>query len=290
MVGVRVDDPIIDELQQLVAGARLHLVRGKQALEAKRFTDAAEEFRKAIAAEPESVAAHVNLGAVLTQVGDLKGATAEFETALKIDPTNVNAHYNLAVLSANENKYEQAVDHLRAVSRVNPRDLNARYLLGQQLIKLDHADNALEEFSYIVREDPNNEQALIEQVKLLNRKRMYKEALDALEKAFARYPQKTQTAITLAYWLAASPKYELRDGAKALQLAQPVFEVTGSLQHGAVVGLALAELGRCAEAAALQRKLIAAAAREGNAELEAKLKADLRRYENGPSCRPGEER
>lgn len=286
VVGVRVADPILDGLQQLVAGARIHLIRGKQALEARRFSEAAAEFRKAITAEPGNIAAHVNLGAALTQLDDLKGAAEEFETTLQIDPNNVNAHYNLAVLLANENKPEQAVAHLRAVSRLNPKDLNARFLLGQQLIQSQHPEQALEEFTYIVQTDPTNEEALIEQVTLLRRQKMYKEALDALEKANVQYPQRVRTAVTLAYLLAASPQFELRNGTKALRLAQAAYAKTGLLQHGQVVGFALAELGRCEEAASWQRKLIAVASAEGNAELQPKLKADLQRYERVASCRP----
>lgn len=286
MVGVRVADPIMDGLQQLVIGARVHLIRGKQALEAKRFAEAVEEFRKAIAAEPYSLTAHVNMGAALTQIGDLKGAAEHFETALKIDPNNVNAHYNLAVLLANENKHELAAGHLRVVIRLNPKDLNARFLLARQLTRSGHLEEALEEFSYIAQADPNNEESLIEQVKLLYRKKIYSEALGVLEKAHAQYPQRIRTTVTLAYLLAVSPQYELRNGSKALQLSKTAYEATGSVQHGAVVGLALAELGRCNEAAAWQRKLIAAAAREGNADLQAKLQTDLQRYENVQSCRP----
>ncbi|MGH9970597.1 MAG: tetratricopeptide repeat protein [Pyrinomonadaceae bacterium] len=285
-VGVRVADPLVDSLQELVKGARVHLIRGRLALEAKRYAEAAGEFRRAIAAEPHSVPAHVNLGAALTQTGDLKGAAEQFETTLRIDPDNTSAHYNLAVLLANETKHQQAIAHLLAVCNINPNDLGARFLLAQQLLKASRLEEALDEFSRVVQADPNNEKALLERVKLLQRKRQYKEALDGLEKGHAQYPEKAQTAIMLAYLLAASPRYDLRDGARALKLAQPVYGATGSLQHGALVGLALAELGRCSEAAEWQRKIIAAAERQRNEDLLAKLRVDLQRYEKVQSCRP----
>ena len=65
--------------------------------------------------------------------------------------------------------------------------------------------------------------------------------------------------MTLAYLLAASPQYDLRDGARALELAQMIYQATGSLEHGALVAMALAELGRCTEASEWQRRMIAAA-------------------------------
>jgi len=208
-VGVRVADPLMDRLVQLVEGARVHLMRGKVALEAKRYEEAANEFRKAIEARPDSVPAHVNLGATLTQLGDLKGAAEEFTRAVAIDPNNANAHYNLAVLLANEKQHEQAIEHLQAVSTINPNDTGARFFLAQQLL-------------------------------------------------YAKRPD------------------------EALKLAQSLYSTTRALQHGALVGSALADLGRCAEAADWQRKLIARAVEERNDELQAKLKTDLQRYE---SCR-----
>jgi len=211
-VGVRVADPLVDHLVELVAGVRVHLFRGKTALEAKRYEEAATEFRKAIEARPDTVPAHVNLGAALTQLGDLKGAAEEFKAALRFDPNNVNAHYNLAILLANDKQHEQAIVHLQAVTTINPTDSGARFFLAQQLL---HANRSEE----------------------------------------------------------------------ALKLAQSLYSTTGSLQHGALVASALAELARCPEAAEWQRKLIARAVAERNEELRIKLEADLQRYENPQSCR-----
>lgn len=140
-VGVRVADPLIDGLQELVSGARVHLVRGRMALEAKRYAEAVEEFRRAVAAIPDSVAAHINLGAALTQTGDLPGAMDQFEATLRLDPNNVTAHYNLAVLLANENKHEQAIAHLQVVTNINPEDTGARLLLAQELEKARKAQS-----------------------------------------------------------------------------------------------------------------------------------------------------
>ena len=237
-VGVRVADPLVDGLRDLITGERVYLARGKVAFEAKRYADAVSEFRKAVAAKPDSVTARINLGAALTQVGDVNGAVEQFEAALRLEPGRVNAHYNLAVLLARQNKHEQAITHLRSALRVEENDLNARVLLAQELKNAEHSDESLLEYSRV------------------------------------------------AYLLAASPQTELRNGARALDLAQRVFSATSATQHGALVALALAELGRCSEAADWQRRMIAAAEREGNTVLLAKLRAGLKLYDNVQSCRP----
>jgi hypothetical protein len=89
----------------------------------------------------------------------------------------------------------------------------------------------------------------------------------------------------LSYLLAASSDTGLRNGARALDLAQDIYRSTSAAQHGALVALALAELGRCSEAAEWQRRMIAAAEREGNKDLSGKLQSGLKLYEN-TQCRP----
>ncbi len=239
-VGVRVADPLMDGLRDLITGERVYLARGKVAFEAKRYADAVTEFRKAVAAKPDSVTARINLGAALTQVGDVNGAVEQFEEALRLEPGRVNAHYNLAVLLARQNKHEQAIPHLRSALRVEENDLNARFLLAQELNNAGRSDDALVEYA------------------------------------------------RMAYLLAASPQTELRNGARAFDLAQRVYTATNATQHGALVALALAELGRCSEAADWQRRMIGAAQREGNKDLSGKLQSALKLYEN-TQCRPGNE-
>lgn len=285
-VGVRASDPLVDGLQDFVRGERVYLVRGRLALEAKRYAEAAAEFRKAISAKPGSIPAHVNLGAVLVQTGDPKGAAEQYEEALRIDPKNTNAHYNLAILLANEDQHGSAIVHLQSVLSVDKNDLSARFFLARELLRSERPEEALVEFSRVVEADPNNEEALLDRVKLLQQKKQYKQALESLEKGHAQYPQKGRTVVMLAYLLAASPQYDLRDGVRALELAQLVYKATGLVNHGVVVALALAELGRCDEASAWLRQMTAKASGEGKSDLVEKLRALLNRHESARPCRP----
>lgn len=287
-VGVRVSDPLVDGLQDLIEGERLHLTRGKLAFEAQRYAEAVDEFRKAVAAKPDSVTARLNLGAALTQIGDLRGAAEQFEEALRIEPGKVNAHYNLAILLAGDNKHTEAINHLQSALKVEPNDLDARLLLARELAKSEHLDEALVEFERVVRADPDNEAALLDEVKLLYAKGQFKQALDVLEKGNAQYPQKGRTAVMLAYVLATSPRLELRNGARALDLAQRIFEATRAARHGALAAMALAELGRCSDAAELQQRMIVAEEQGGAPDLLVKMKEQLKRYE-AQSCRPADE-
>jgi tetratricopeptide (TPR) repeat protein len=143
-VGVRVADPLVDALQNLIEGERLPLARGKVAFEAKRYAEAAEEFRKAVAAKPDSVVARINLGVTLSQLGDVQGATEQFEEALRIEPGKVNAHYNLAILLAGQNQHEKAIAHLQSALAIDPNDMSVGSLLGSELVKAGRCREAVE--------------------------------------------------------------------------------------------------------------------------------------------------
>jgi tetratricopeptide (TPR) repeat protein len=265
------------------------LIRGRAALEARRFSEAAAEFRKAIIEQPDSIPAHFNLGAALSQTGDMRGAVEQFEETLRLDPKHVNAHYNLGLLFAQMKQHEQAITHLRFAVTATPNDNNARFLLAQELLNARRSEEAETELSKVVQADPDNEDALLMRVRILLIRKDYRQALSVVEQGHAEFPQKGLTTVMLAYLLATSPQLELRDGTRALALSRTVYEATASVNHGALVAMALAELGRCDEAADWVRRMIAKASAEGKSDLVEKLKAALKRYESARPCRPSAE-
>lgn len=288
-VGVRVKDPLLDGLQDVIKGERLHLVRAMAAIEARRYLEAIDEFRKVLSANPTNITAHVNLGVALNLAGDRTSAAKQFAEALGIDPKNLRAHYNLAIIRSQDSKHEEAVSHLQFIVELDPNDLDARLFLGRELLQVGRREAALTELTHVVEADANNEAALLEQVTLLQQLGQHKQALNSLKRGRELYPRKGQTALFLARLLATSPQFDLRDGAQSLLLARMVFDVTGSPEHGALVAMALAELGRCPEAAEWQRRMIAAAEQQEKAEILVELKSHLKHYEGRQTCRPAGE-
>jgi tetratricopeptide (TPR) repeat protein len=118
----------------------------------------------------------------------------------------------------------------------------------------------------------------------------YRQALHRLEEAHERIPNQGRIAHALAKLLAASPELELRDGKRALDLALRVFEASPTAGHAQTVASALAELGRCEQAAEWLGRALAGAQAAGQAESEwaQALRKRLARYQQGPPCRdPG---
>lgn len=252
-VGVKVSDPLEDELEELASGERIHLLEGRRAFDAGRYEDAAAAFQKAVEADPRSARARINLATALGQQGAVPEALAQLEQAIALQPDNPTARFNLAVLLERQGRTEEAVTQWRQVVELAPEDAQARRREAVLLVDLGR----------------------------------YAEAVRRLEEAHGAMPQEGQLAAALARLLAASPRLELRDGTRALDLATRVYQAQPTLEHAETVAMALAELGRCQEAADLQRRMVEEA-RQVNRDTGS-LEGALSEYEQGittGSCRP----
>lgn len=286
-VGVAPADPLLDALSALRTGERVHIARGRTAFRAGRWADAAEQFRKAVAARPESVEARVNLGSALVQTGDADGAVAQFREALRLDPNNATAHFNLGVLLSGKGPTPEALDHLRAAVDRWPRDAEARRTLARLLRDAGRLEEALAEYGKAVELDPAEETARLGSAETLVRLGRYGQARESLEESLRSLPGSGRLSHGLARLLAACPDVSVRDGARALDLGLAVWNALPLAAHAETVALAHAELGRCAEAAEWQRKALEAGRKEGfPADRLAALSATLATYERGEPCRP----
>ncbi len=285
-VGVKPPDPLVEGLQDLKQGERVHLLRGRMAFGAGRYREAAEAFAAAVEALPESARARVNLGTTLGLLGDSEAAKAQYREALKLAPDNPTAHFNLGSLLAREGTATEAVRHLRLAVAVDEDDPGARVELARVLKQSGQPAEARQHYARAVELDPLNEEARLGEAVILVDEGRYAEARERLEEAVTTLPEQGRIALALARLLAGSPDLAIRNGELAVNLAQRVYAAAPTAAHAATVAMALAELGRCDEAASWQRQLVAAAEEAGAAEQARQLAETLRRYE-GETCRPG---
>ncbi len=285
-VGVRPEDPLVDGLQDLLQGERVHLIRGRLAFGAGRFEEAAEAFAKAVEADSNSTRARVNLGTALAKIDRPEEALEQYLAVLRMDPRHLTAHFNAGTMMVRKGEHSRAVEHFESIVKGNPNDLEANRELAKSLTKVGRYDEALPYFSRVVKLAPDDEASLISLADLLAGKERYSETRDLLEQANRRFPKRARTAVALARLLAASPDPGLRDGERALELATRAYNATKLLTHGEAVALALAELGRCEEAAAWQSRFVAVAERARELELVARLKQELDRYKGRHPCAP----
>jgi len=98
-----------------------HVNLGRLMHESGDLMFAEEHYREALALRPKDTTALFNLGVVLEDRGRGDAALEMYEATIAIEPANADAHFNAARLHELAGRYEAAVRHLRAY-----RDLTHR--------------------------------------------------------------------------------------------------------------------------------------------------------------------
>jgi len=287
-VGIKVADPFEDALAERAVGERVHLLVGQVAYRAGRFPEAAEAFRRAVEAEPESARARVNLASALGGLGDQEGAVRELREALRLDPANTTARFNLGSLQMGTGELAEAEENFRAVLAASPNDVEAHLALGRILRGSGRPSEALPHYQRASELAPFNEDARLGEAQLLIDAGRVVEAKESLEDAFSLAPESGRVAHALSRLLAAAPDLALRDGARAVELAALVFQAAPTAVHAETLAMALAEAGRCAEATTVQERAITLAGEGSLAKVPPRMLADFERYRGQNPCRvPG---
>ena len=258
-VGVRPPDPVVDQLQLLTEGERVHLVRGRLAFASGRYQEAADEFAAAVAADPKSARALVNLGTALAQLGDLGAAIEKYRQALALDPDQMTAHFNLGSGLVELGRAKEAIPHIEAVLKSTPFDAEVRLLMARALVATGDDWASLEHFRRAAELDPASIGAVTGGAAALVRLRQYTRAKSVLDAGHKRIPDSGAIAFALARLLAACPDAEVRDGERALELARTVYSS--------------------------RPRVVDAAVEDGATEAMPALRADLEEYLGGSPCR-----
>jgi tetratricopeptide (TPR) repeat protein len=278
-------DPLLEEVATLLGNATEFEVRGTRALDRRDWPGAIEAFRAGLARAPSSPSLHQNLGTALFLSGDLAGARSAFETAIRLSPTYARAHFALGVLEAEAGRPDAAVTRFTAAVTHDPSFVDARFSLAELLRGTGRADASLAHYAAVIRADPNSSQARFGQAMALVRLGRYAEARAALTDASRAHPDQPGLAHALGRVLAAAPDAQVRDGAQALRILEPLASQSPSSTIAESLAMAMAETGRFADAVRWQRDAVARAGREGGPAAAARLQDNLRLYEAGMPCR-----
>ncbi|MEP6652783.1 MAG: tetratricopeptide repeat protein [Myxococcales bacterium] len=101
--------------------ADAHVNLGRLMHEAGDLDFAEEHYRAALAIRPADATAYFNLGVVLEDGGRSEAAVENYEAALRADPTHADAHFNAARLHDLAGRYESALRHLHAYRNLTSR-------------------------------------------------------------------------------------------------------------------------------------------------------------------------
>ena len=283
---LRPADPLLVAVDALIESARAYEARGNEALDRREWSAAADLFRRGLELDPDHPALRHRLGTALYVMGDVGGAMAEFERVMRESPNFPAVHYSVGVLLQGEGRHREAIERFETALRYQRTDPEVRLRLAVSQRRAGDPAAALEQYRTVLRMDPDVADARFGAAMALVQLRRYREARDRLAAGIEAFPGASIFPHALARLLAAAPDAEVRDGPRAVRLVEQIASRgERTIDLGETMAMALAEVGRYGEAAAVQRDLIAAAEAEGMRDAVPRLAANLRLYEQGRPCR-----
>ena len=217
------------------------------------WRDSETLFTHALAVTRNNDVAENNLGIIFLQKGQLDEAISKLQAAIDLRPENGPAHDNLAKALLQKGRLEEAMVHYRKFLEIEPHNVEARNILGTALIQQGHV----------------------------------KEAIQQWQEALAIEPTNGNAASNLAWVFATCPDASIRDGGRAVELAEKAVQISGGqipmIFH--ILAAAYAENGRFADAIEAAQRGAALANSQGNAGLASELQNNIALYQAGSPLR-----
>jgi protein O-mannosyl-transferase len=222
-------------------------------------------YRKVLELHPQMAEAHNNLGLALAQKGEWPEALAHFLKALEIEPDLVNAHNNLGLALSQQGKTDGAMAEWQKALELDPSYVKARLNLASALMDKGRIDEAIEHYRKVIESTPNDARVHFQLGQGLARKGQAREAVGQFEKALVLQPANDVVLNELAWTLATCPDAAVRNGPKALELAQKAAELSGGKDAPTLDTLAAAqaECGNFDAAVESAQRALAMAGKKG---------------------------
>jgi tetratricopeptide (TPR) repeat protein len=263
--------------------ARVHGNLGNALLKKGNVDEAIAHFQRALQIDPDSVEAHNNLGNALLKEGNVDEAIVQYQKALQINPDYAKAHYNLGCALFQKGNVDEAIEHFQRALQINPDSMEAHYNLSCALLQKGNVDEAIVQYQKALQIEPDDEESHINLGNALIQKGNVDKAIVHYQKALQIEPDNVEALNNLAWVLATCPQASLRNGNKAVALAQRANQLTGD-GNPVVIGTlaaAYAEAGRFPEAVETAQRTLQLAETQSNTALADAIRSQLKFYQAG---------
>ena len=251
--------------------AYVHYTAGANLASLGELAEAESELRRALELDERYLEARFSLGRVLAVRGRHQDAVREFTAVLELDPRVVDARFARGESLGRLGREAEALDDLRAALAVDPARADVQMWVADALARARSWDQAIAHYDAVLELEPARREAWMKKATALFIAGRYADTAATLERGSAQLPDDRLLATATARFLASCPDRKLRDGKRALALAEQLFAGEESLENAELVAMAHAETGAWSEAVAWQERALAAARRSGDDRLAAML-------------------
>ncbi|MFK7852113.1 MAG: FG-GAP-like repeat-containing protein [Akkermansiaceae bacterium] len=256
---------------------QLGLDRHKQGREA----EAIKHLGEAVGLNPENPEMHSSYGIALLGRGEIEQAITHFQKALELQPRNATFYNNLGVSFYQQRNHPDAIKNFHQSLSIEPKWMETKTNLENSLQEL--AKKLMGEPFLIQNGHPDHATMHAALGNALRDQKDFTEAARHFQWALKLNPNLPPALNNLAWIRATHPDEKMRDGARAVELAERCCELTGYKLNGTLdtLAAAYAEAGRFSEAIRWQTKAIELAG-DANAN---ELREQLKLYEAGKPFR-----
>ena len=245
-----------------------------------REDEAMIHLQRAVQINPRFAKAYFNLGNLSLQRGRNDEAMGYFQQALQIDPRYAEAHNNLGYALYSTGHQDEAMAQFQQALQIDPDDTVAHNDLGSALLSMGRDDEAIVQFRQVLQINPDDTDAHLNLGKALIRMGQEGEAMAYYKRALQINPRSLNIQNDLAWVLATVSPAALRDGPRAVELAEQANQNSGGGDPIILrtLAAAYAEAGRFDDAVRTAQKAIVLARATGQSGLVEQLDAQLNLY------------
>jgi tetratricopeptide (TPR) repeat protein len=256
---------------------------GNALLQKGHADEAIRQFQQALQFTPGEAEMHYNLGNAFLQKGSVDDAVAQYREALQIRPGYAAAHVNLSNALLQKGQVDEAIAHYGQALQIQPDFAVAHRNLGLALCRKGRADDAIVQYQQALQINPNYVDAHVDLGNVLLQKGRADEAMAQFQQAQQIAPTDPWLPNNLAWFLATGPDASLRNGTKAVELAERANQLTGG--GNAIIlrtlAAALAEAGKFPEAVETAQRALHLAEAQSKTSLAGEIHSELKLYQAG---------
>jgi protein O-mannosyl-transferase len=256
---------------------------GKALLQKGRMAEAIEEFQTALRISPDDSDAENNIGAFYLQKGDPDEALVHLSQAVKNRPTNAEAYINFGNALLQKRQFDEAIAAYSATLGLHYDHAESHYSIGNAFRVKGALDEAMLHYRMALDLRPDYADAHNNLGNTLRQLGRIQGAIREYEAALKSQPDSILAQNNLAWLLATAGDPQLRNGPKAVQLAEKAVLATDGndpvLLH--TLAAAYAENGEFEKAVAAAKDALALAEANGITSLAESLRNKIALYQSG---------